>query len=323
MLFTHSVLAPNKSVTAGTVVSYDLPVNPLSHVLMTLTFSQNQANTQLAFANIPAMISKIEVLYKGSAVYSLNGLDALALGIMVCGFESWLVNYAGADNDLVSLTFLVPMGRTLYNPVECFPRSTRGELILQVTYASSFTQIDTVLAQFETIELPEAAPDKFLKATTLSVTPTATGQLDIDLPIGNLVSDLVLWGTTIPSGSTATTTIDELEIRVDNDERFYSRTFFETLHNMAGMKRAAPGYLGNHIHQIDGAAFAQYMDSSANKPSNHILSNHLHVPFDINQDGKFILDAKGLSSFVLRIQAGDTNALRCVPCEIVDASKGV
>ena len=133
------------------------------------------------------------------------------------------------------------------------------------------------------------------------------------------MTDLVLWGTTIPSGSTATTTIDELEIRVYNDERYYSRTFFETLQNMSGRKRAAPGYHAAHIHQIDGAVFAQYMDTSAVKPVNHILSNHLHLPFDVNGDLAFALDAKGLSSFAVRIQAGDTNPIRVIPCEIIEA----
>jgi hypothetical protein len=84
--------------------------------------------------------------------------------------------------------------------------------------------------------------------------------------------------------------------------------------------RPAPGYWGNHIHQIDGAAFAQYMDTSAVKPSNHVLANHLHMPIDIHRDGQFMLDTKGLSDLELVIDAGDTNPLRVIPCEIVSSS---
>lgn len=322
-LFTHSVLAPNEAVTAGTVVSYDLPVNPLSHILITLRFAQNQADTQLTFANIAAMLSKIEVLYKGSAVFSMNGIDALACGIFLNNFESWGVNAYGIDNDLRSFTFLVPFGRKLYAPDECYPASTRGELILQLTYQAAFVQIDAVYAQIETVELPSAAPSKFLRMTTLSLTPSAAGQVDIDLPIGNMLSDLVLYGTTIPCATVETTTIDELEIRINNDERYYSRTFFETLHNMAGRLRAAPGYWGSHTHDITDAAYAQYMDTTAPDPCDHILAHHLHVPFDVLGDGTYLLDAKGLSSFELRIQAGDTNAIRVIPCEIVEAGRGI
>ncbi len=323
MLFTHSVLVPNESVSEGSVQSPDLPVSPLSHILLTLKFAQNQADTQLAFANILAMISKVEVLYKGSAVFSMNGLDMLACGLFICGFESWGVNADGMDDDLRSFTFLIPLGRKLYSPRECFPRSTRGELILQVTYASTFTQIDGVSAQIETVELPDAAPEQFLRMTTLAVTPTATGQVDIDLPIGNLMSDLVLFGTTIPAADVATTTIQEIEIRVDNDERYYSRSYFETLHNMAGRMRAAPGHHGSHTHVCYHATPAAGDKTDPVDPSDHILKNHLHVPFDIHHDGQFILDAKGLSSFVLRLQAGDMSAIRVIPCEVVAAAKGV
>ena len=44
MEFIHSVLAQNEAVTAGTVISYDLPVNPLSFIMCTLKFQQNKAN---------------------------------------------------------------------------------------------------------------------------------------------------------------------------------------------------------------------------------------------------------------------------------------
>ena len=198
MMFTHSVLAPNETVTAGTVVPYDLPVNPLSHILLTLKFAQNVADKQLAFENVLAMLSRIEVLYKGSSVFSMSGLDAYAVGLLVCGFESWGINAGGDDNELRSFTFLVPFSRKLYDPRECYPRSTRGELILMITYAAAFTEIDGVSAQIETVTLPDAAPERFLRCTTLAVTPTATGEMWFDLPIGNTLSDIVLYGTTIP-----------------------------------------------------------------------------------------------------------------------------
>lgn len=321
--FIHSVLAQNETITANTVVSYDLPVNPLSHILLTVKFAQDQANTQLTFANIAAMLSKVEVLYKGSAVLSMNGIDALAAGIFVGGFESWGVNALGADNELRSFTYLLPLTRFLYSPRECYPSSTRGELILQVTYASSFTQIDGASAQIETIELPDASPERYLKMTTLSVTPSATGELDIDLPIGNDISDLVLWGTTIPTGATATTTIQYIQLLLDNERKWFSQSNFETLHGMAGRLRAAPGYWGSHTHDLADAAYAQYMDTSPPDPVNHILSNHLHVPFDVTKDGLYILPTAGLSSLSCRISAGDTNPLRVIPCEIVSAARRV
>ena len=315
-MFTHSVVVPNESVTAGTSPSYDMPVSPLSHCLVTVKFAQNLANTQMAFANIAAMISKLEVLYKGTGVFSTNGLDMLAVGLLVCDFESWGINALGDDNELRSFTFLVPFGRQLYSPVECYPSTSRGELIMQVTWAASFTEIDGVSLLVEAIELPEARPERFLKVTSSAVTPSKTGDFDVELPIGNKISDIVLWGTTIPTAAVATKTIQEIEIRKNNSEYMYSRAFFETLHNMSGRLRPAPGYWASHVHQADAAAYAQYMDTGAVKPSNHILSNHLLVPFDVRRDGVHILQTEGATSLCIRIDAGDMQPVRVIPCEV-------
>jgi len=323
MQFIHSILAHEETVVAGTVVSYDLPVNPLSHTLLSFKFAQNLANDKLLFSNILAAVSKIEVLYKGSAVFSMSGLDAFAAGILVNGFESWSMNDAGGDDDERALTLLVPHTRTLYSPRECFPRTTRGELILQVSYAAAFVQIDTVRAQFETVELPDAASEQFIKLTTLTKTPAAAGQVDIVLPIGNEISELVLWGETIPAANADTATLDRMEILVDNANKFYSEASIEVVHGMAGRMRAAPGYHGYHVHRSTGAAYAQWADTSPAIPVNHVISNHLHLPFDIFRDGRYALQTLGKSDVVLRLDTDDVGDIRVIPVEIVKSAGAV
>jgi len=319
-MFTHSVVVPNEAVTANTQPDWDLPVQPLSHLLTTVKFAQNIANTQLAFANIAAMIDKLEVSYKGASIFNTNGLDMLAVGLMVCDFESWGINAVGDDNELRSFTFLVPFGRQLYSPVECYPATARGELVVQITWAASFTEIDGVTLQMEAVILPDAHPERFLKVTSSAVKPTKTGEYDVELPIGNQISDIVLWGTTIPFVDTATTSIEQIEIRKNNSEYMYTKTYFETLHNMMGRLRAAPGYWGNHVHQLDEAAYAANMDTMGVKPSNHILSNHLLVPFDVRRDGMHILQTGDATSLNIRITAGDLEEVRVIPCEVVAVS---
>lgn len=319
-MFTHSVVVPNETITAGTSPSYDLPVSPLSFCLLTIKFAQNQANTQLTFANIAAMLTKVEVLYKGSGVTSLSGLDLLACGLLVCDFESWGVNALGVDNELRSFTFLIPFGRKLYSPRECYPSQSRGELVLQTTWASSFTQIDGASLQVEAVELPDAHPERFLKMTTSAMTPVSTQAVDIELPIGNQISDIVLWGTTIPAGATVTRTISSIQIRKNNSEFMYSLSNFETLHNMAGRMRAAPGYWAGHTHDLIDAAFAQYDDTSPPDPCNHILSNHLLVPFDVSRDGEHILKTDDANDLNIRIKPDVAAAIRVIPCEVVAVS---
>lgn len=318
--FIHSVMVPNESVTAGDIKTHDLPVNAMSHVLLTVKFAQNLANTQALFVNIMALITKIEVLYKGSSEFTLSGFDAYASAKLLLNFESWGVNAGGADNELRSFTWLIPFGRKLFNPIECYPASKRGELKLQTTFAAAFTNIDGVSYQVETIELPDANPERYLRQTTLGKTPTATGEDEIDLPIGNRISDLILFGTTVPAAATATRTIEYAKIQVDNQERYYSRSNFESLHNMAGMVGVMPSVWGNHFHQQDAAAFAQYQDNSVAKAGSHPLAQYMRMPFDFDMSGNYALETQGLSDLEIIISFGDTNAARVIPCELVEAS---
>lgn len=321
--FIHSVLVQNETVTAGTVMSYDLPVNPLSHILMTLRFQQNKADLQMDWDNVDAMIAKVEVLYKGSAIYSSNGSDLEAVDNMLLGNEAWINNRLGADNEYTFLTFILPLGRKLYNPAECFPRSIRGELILQISYQAAFSEIDNVSAQFETIELPDASPSRFLRITTLSVTPTAAGEMDVELPIGNVLAAVIFFGTTIPLADANLQTLTYSQLLIDNMRHYFSHTNFECWRQLAAHKYKPPIAHGYHIHQIDGAAYAQYMDTSVVKYRNDRTLQHLMWDFDPTGDGLYLLNTQGFSDIVARLYAGDTSALRVLPCELVSVGAGV
>lgn len=323
MEFIHSVLASDEDVAVGDVDSYDLPVNPLSHILLTVKYTRTDA----AASGVPtypivlALISKIEVLYKGSAIFSMSGQDAVAAGLLVCGFESWGLNFLGVAAEECSFTILVPLTRVLYSDMECFPRSTRGELILQVTYAAAFTGATAVKAQIESVELPNGAPEQYLRMTTLSFTPTVAGEHDIELPIGNPISELVIFGTTFPAGTVEAATLGYLQILVDNYRRFYSHTNFETIHNMAGRMRCPPGYWWGHTHWLEALTSL----TGQQFPGNHLLKQYVHLPFDIFRDGRYALQTAGKSDVILRVSVdtGAEDPMRVIPCEIVSAAAGV
>lgn len=317
MEFIHSVLAQNETVTAGTVITYDLPVNPLSFILVTLNFRQNKANQALDMDNVDAMVSKIEVLYKGSAIYSSSGSDLVAVGAMLAGFEPWTQNAMGGDDDYRSYTFLLPLGRRPYDPTECFPRSTRGELVLQITYQAAFTDIDGVFCQLETVELPDASPSRYLRVTTLSVTPSAVGELDIELPIGNLISEVLFWGTTKPVANANVRTIQYSQLLVDNVRHYYSQTNYESMRQLAALRTRPLIAHAYHYHQLQEAAYAQWDFVSENQYRNDWLCEHLMWELDPLRDGSYVMDTAGKSDVVARIYAGDTNPLRVLPCELV------
>lgn len=322
MDFIHSVLSQDITRLVNATPSMDLPVNPLSHIYITLRANRTTAadGSVEAFANVINMLSKIEVLYKGSAIFSMSGYDAVAAGLYIANFESWGINYGGLATEEISFTWCIPLGRVLYDPRECFPRSTRGELVLQLTYGAAFTDLTSVEEQIETVELPEASPSQYLRMTTLAATLTVGIENDIPLPIGNPISDLVLYGAEIPEGAAHLATLGYLQILVDNQRRYYSHTNYETHHNMAGRMRAAPGFWGFHQHYT-------VTTTVCGPPLNtdHLLSCYSHLPFDIFKNGEYALETTGKSAVSLRIgvDVGVTGlAVRVIPCEIVPASGG-
>jgi len=323
--FIQSILAHDVPVVAATVVTYDLPVNPLSHILLTLKCARlDMAITDIPpFMSIPGLLDRIEVLYKGSAVYSLSGVDCMASGLLVNGFESWGVNAVDVEDAEWAVTLLVPMTRTLYSPLECFPRSTRGELILQLTYSAASAEFDDVRQQIETVELPDASASQFIKQTTLSTTPTANIPLDIPLPIGNPISEIIIWQHQIQALAVDTPAVDKVEVLVDNINHFYPESFCEAIQNMPGRMRPPPGYWGYHTHKLILPAVSAGQQVSAPKPENHILACYLHLPFDIFRNGEYALQTAGTSAVNLRLDVVAFGPLRIIPVEVVGAAGAV
>lgn len=325
MEFIQSILSHDVPVVLPSVVTHDLPVNPLSHIYLTIKCKRLGTATSHVpyFMNLPAILSRIEVLYKGSAVYSLSGVDCMASGILVNNFESWSVNAEDIEDAEWAITLLVPMTRKLYDPNECFPGTTRGELILQLTYADSCDDWDLIRMQIETVELPDASASQFIKQTTLSATPTSNVPLDIPLPIGNDISDIVVWQHQIQEGVSDMAAIDKMEILVDNINHFYPESFIETIQNMPGWRRAAPGYYGYHTHKQSAATFVEGAQVSAPKPEDHILACYMLLPFDVLRDGEYALKTAGASSVNLRLDVSAFGAIRVIPVEVVGSAGAV
>lgn len=309
----------------GTVVTHDLPVNPLSHILITIKCARldTAATDSPPAMSIPAILARIEVLYKGSAVYSLSGVDCFASGLFVNGFETWGVNAEDIEDGEWAMTLLVPMTRILYSPLECFPASTRGELILQLTYAAATAEWDDIRMQIETVELLGASPAQFIKQTTLSATPTANVPLDIPLPIGNNISDIIVWQHQIQTTTSDVAAIDKMEILVDNKNRFYPESFVETLQNMPGRMRCPPGYWGSHIHKTYVTPVVAGDPTGIVIAMDHVICCYLHLPFDIFRNGDYALATAGTSAVLLRLDISAFGAIRIIPVEVVGSAGAV
>jgi len=295
MDFLRSVIVQDETPAADGSFTWDLPVNPLSHINLTI-MALNVTN-EATMAEIAALVTNVQVLHRGTSIIQISGPDLLALDHVLYGKAPILSNQVATDNATRWLGLIIPLGRQFMNPNECFPESKAGELQLRLTVDIANAGADGLILQVEATELFGARPSRHLKCTTLTSTPAAVGAHDIDLPIRNVYAGIMLWATTKPTGTVWTATIDQVKLLADNTERLFSLANWESLHaDLLTRPGHEPGYIladgDDHIAQYS------FMDFS---PANR---------------DDFLLDTAPLSALKLRVTAGDTNPLRVLPLEL-------
>jgi len=295
MQFLRTVIVQDVTPAADGDVTYDLPVNPVSHI--NLTIKCLNVTNEATVAEIAALIVNVQVLHRGTSIIQMSGPDLLALNHLLLRHAPIVANQIATDNATRSLALIIPFGRTLYNPSECFPESKAGELQLRLTVDIENAGADGLILQIEATELLGASPSRHLKATTLTTTPAATGAHDIDLPIENPYAGIMLWGTTIPATTAWTTTIDQVKLLADNTEIFYSLANWESLHaEIVTRPGHQPGYI-----LADG---------------DDQIAHYSYLDFSPHDKDDFLLNSGPLSSLKLRVTVGNADAIRVIPVEL-------
>jgi hypothetical protein len=316
-MFLRSRMIQNETLTAGAATrTDDLPVNPLSALLITLLGQNDAINVQASWANIMADIARLEVLYKGQSIISASLADLAALYYHLTGRFPYL-GRSSAEADEANWFVTVPIlfGPRPFDKGWCFPAVRRGELQMQITPGAAFTDQNDVQLQVETIELLDGAPTRFLKYTTMSKTPTATGDHDVDLPLGNPIRGVQLFGTTVPVDGAVTTSIDQLRMLVDNVEHGYAFANWESLRGESALYRNQPWVSAELVARLTGGAPAANDDTRALESPTSFLRNYAFLEYAPFGQDDYRLMTEGKGRVHLRITAGDTQAIRVIPVE--------
>jgi hypothetical protein len=315
MEFLRSVVAQEETVVASAVATYDLPVNPLSFIHYILRWQDGSAvgNTADPVADALSFISKIEVLFRGQAIMSMSLADLWFMMRALTGWHPAIMNLVDAASERHYLSLMIPFSRTPYDPMQCFPASRRGELQLQVSSAAAVGTVDSPAHIIETVELLDVAPKSFLKCTTISKTPSAAGEHDVDLPIGNPIIGVGLFATTVPTGVVTNRDIGELRLLVDNIEQKYAKTNWEAMWPDAWMRGGMDFMTNRHTHaqnaNTDVVTGLQLLGIIG-------ANRYAFLDFDPLQDGSYALDTRGRSRVHLRINSeGSNGAIRVLPVE--------
>lgn len=315
--FLRTVLVQNRAEAADRVVQEQLPVNPISMILVTLRCVATTAATNTPLADIFGLIDSLGFVFRGQDIIRGNLADLAVLNAVVCGASPWGTRPQDADGETFAVTVPICLGRRPFLTKECFPAVRRGDLVLELNIDTAQSNADLVELQVETVELLDETPEQYLKYTTAAVTFAGTGEQDVRLPIGNPLLGVLLQGTTIPTGTARTATWERLRLRVDNVEALYARANWDSLHGEMGRKLMYPAsFLQDHIH---GGTYTTTVYGSslvAGRPAG-VLEQYAYLDFDPLADGSYQLETAGRADVVIHRDGGTADAGRYLPVELV------
>lgn len=307
---------------ADAAIIDNLPVNPISFIDITLRALNVTANARGTLVQLLAMLSNIEVLFKGSSVVSVSPRDLYAIQSALQWAPVLPQPLGDAANAVARVMLRLSFSRKPWWVQEGFPASRAGELQLRLTPAASFTNWTTPSLLIETEEILDGAFARFLKYTTISRTPSATGESDVDLPIGNPLHSLLLFGTTVPTALAVTATMREVRLLVDNQEVLIPRTRWDSIHQNYMAKAHAVAWMVEHVHRENTAgAYAQNAATLGPNWDAHALANYGLLDFDPLMDGSYWVLTAGRSSVKLRLNADVADAQRIIPVEIIELAQ--
>lgn len=316
--FLKSVVAQEEAITASTVMTYDLPVNPLSFIQYVLRWQDGAVigNAGTPIEDALSFVSKIELLFRGQAILSMSLADLWFMMTALTGWKPGIMNLVDAAAERHYLSLILPFSRRPYDPMQAFPASRRGELQLQVTFAAAVASVDSPAHIIETTELLDATPRSFLKMTTISKTPSAAGEHDVDLPIGNDIIGVGLFGTTVPTGASTNRSLGDLRLLIDNIEQKFAKSNWEAMAQEIWMKHGQPFETSRHTHMIEpvaGTFTGQQLFTILGQ------ARYAYLNFDPLNDGSYALKTRGRSRVNFRINSeGVNDAIRVIPVEQIN-----
>jgi hypothetical protein len=313
MRYIHSQICNNVTVTPGQTQSYDLPINPVSMILLTMRWQQAKTGpySYNMIDNILSIISKIDVTYRGRTLYSASGQDAVMMSRIISGAEPVVHNATDADSTIRMCTIPIALSPYLYSPDWASPASKRGELQLQITCATPPEEITDATYSAEVVELEAAEPKYYMQCTPHAVLPQATGNVDIDLPIGQDLCGIMLRADKVPDDDNDQCSIRSAALLIDNREEYISYASWAALRTHAQMR--APEMLGNTRHQHAIGTTDQGDWTTETILSTSYTQHYGYIDLIPCGMEDYILHTAGHSRIHLAIDCGDTSQIVAYP----------
>jgi len=321
MRFLHSVARPNIDLVASvSITPVDLPVNPLSFLLLRFQLTNVDPAAILTYSAIDDVITQItgiRVLHKGEQIIGGSLRDLMVLNAV---YQRAFPGWAGLDNvnaAVRSLVFPLCLGRRMYDPDSCFPATSRGNLVFEMDAGADGAAYSDINFSIETVELIEAVPKEYVKYVR-QARDSVAGQFDARLPIGNPLLGILLFDTGLGGSSDEVLSWGTVKLLKDNVEQYYPLSDYETLAGMLKTQMGtAWGIHAGHQHLTSEGAGAELISDDAEQRVSTGDRGYAYLDFDPLRDGRYQLETEGSADLLIRGQGDEATAIRYYPLERV------
>jgi hypothetical protein len=320
--YLRSIVSDFQTLTASAdITPIDLPVNPLSHLILTLKHTKNVAAQVTSLGNlmmgIIGQITDVSIRHRGENIIQGTLTDLMVMNALVTGQTPVVGDFAQADNQEQFVSIMLSLARKPYSHHEGFPATQRGNLRFHMTAGAISSLYDAAVWALEAVELIEDEPTQFLKYTTQTRTIAATGRQRIPLPIGNDLLGILLFDPNDEIDSTVTYAYDKVKLLKDNVEQYFAESNWESIREV--MTRRVPNWMlaFGHVHAL--AAADTETGEEQVKVADRPPVQYGFLDFDPLGDGSFSLETRGASSLDLDLNAGVAGSavVRSLPLELV------
>jgi hypothetical protein len=323
--YLRSIVADFQSLTpSADITPVDLPVNPLSHLILTieltLSSSQAAANTFRSVQPFLDVVADLSVRLRGENIVQGSLADIAVANAALHGYGPALVEPHPAATGGRSASFLISFSRVPYWEEEALPPSTRGQLRWHMTAGALPAGYASARWALEAVELIESEPARYVKYTTLTRSLTATGRQRVPLPLGNDIVGVLLFDPASEADGTRAYAWRKVKCMVDNVEQYYAESNWESLRE--ALERRCGAYRLRWGHQHDEAAADTRTSQEHSAIAGTPPLQYGYLDFDPLRDGRYLLDTAGRASVELDLSSDvSTGTVRYIPVELISIKR--
>jgi hypothetical protein len=317
--FLRSIVQEPTTLSAtGDIVPVDLPVNPLSFLILTLFIeepAQQVTSAWTLLSDFYAAISDLSIRHKGEQIVQGSLADIMMVNAMLHGGMPFGTHLSGIGNNR-AMSFPISLSRKLFWHDEGFPATSRGNLRFHMTVLDFTPGTGTALQwALESVELIEDSPKQYLKYTTNTRAIVATGRQRVPLPLGNQILGCLLFDPATEITTAEAFAWGKVKVMKDNVEQYYVESNWESLRGNLGLRG---GLTMNDLGHVHGQAAADTSTGDEQKRLNEPPHQYAYLDFDPLMDDSFALDTEGASDLELDLNSDvSSGTARYVPIELV------